>query len=843
MTEFLQGRRMLSRKDILSGIQDGSVIIEPFDVKNLRQNSYDVNIGKYYWKMKSPISRHCMNILKTSCQKNPKNPHLKILRSIAYEIGFGIDKVTRSGSKKNAGAPQNNFEFVIDPYSEDNYLEWTLGAPLTFSNFHDRVLLSQSLKTNSFQRHQKTNSDIILVEQNHHLLCYTEQFIGSTRNICPMMGSRSSTRRIGLDTCRDAGKGDIGYFNRWTMEVSNTTSERPILMVIGNRYSQITFYKSVSEVSSFEQYGNEESFSGKYQKHVNGTQNSEQKVLDLASSWNIYNLIPKKELDVEINEQNKKPTQNNVADISCDYDEVTILVYFLSQFLFEKTTEVFRPQSTCDESKNSKKNSDSWYLSKVLNYARSIISKEPEDEKKNLITSNDIEKAHVENSTPDKTKNTNDKESVPLKRTFSKVPGVYPTSKLLSKTTVTKSFVESHPINYKSSSLDENTSNDKKTSKLLDTFTEFCYMCSVSLYDDINFSIFDVKKTCRAIKNSKYKKIINEDSQTTTEINPIYDTSNNNTTEATNTEIEEHDNSIRIQEKIFYTYKDIFDIKSTSPYENVMRRNATDGWNIDNQLPYTNINDVGKSTDDNLPYSQKNVKKHNSKNKKEDNESENDNNSDESENEDGKNVYNDTGDTSSDNENNEDSEYTMAVKNVSNFYTSVSKNGMLISNHTNKNDMVFAYDPTNLRTLHSEPLEFFLTWRSAIMMESLSSLEKETAYEIVKQNVSQKIKNLKFFSNSMSNTDDNKLGSQLLNIFGEIDSIVNKIINQQITVNDTEGWKIFEKIHNKNFSIVDHLSSIIKKPTNNATEMTKLCIYVYLTTGYAKHLATFCTTE
>lgn len=57
-----------------------------------------------------------------------------------------------------------------------------------------------------------------------------------------------------------AGMGDIGFINRWTMEITNNSQSCTIPLVVGRRLAQIVFFKTDVEVSSYEE-------TGKYQTH------------------------------------------------------------------------------------------------------------------------------------------------------------------------------------------------------------------------------------------------------------------------------------------------------------------------------------------------------------------------------------------------------------------------------------------------------------------------------------------------------------------------------------------------------------------------------------------------
>lgn len=80
------------------------------------------------------------------------------------------------------------------------------------------------------------------------VLAHTVEFIGGRRDIVPMMKARSSIGRWGLSVCKCAGWGDVGYVNRWTMEITNH-SDVLVALTAGTRVAQIVFMRTVTPPS------------------------------------------------------------------------------------------------------------------------------------------------------------------------------------------------------------------------------------------------------------------------------------------------------------------------------------------------------------------------------------------------------------------------------------------------------------------------------------------------------------------------------------------------------------------------------------------------------------------
>lgn len=83
--------------------------------------------------------------------------------------------------------------------------------------------------------------DVIWIEPGETILAHTIEFIGARKGYTTKMFSRSSVGRSLLGVCKCAGRGDLGYFNRWTMEITSFARFHPIPLRVGMRIGQIEF--------------------------------------------------------------------------------------------------------------------------------------------------------------------------------------------------------------------------------------------------------------------------------------------------------------------------------------------------------------------------------------------------------------------------------------------------------------------------------------------------------------------------------------------------------------------------------------------------------------------------
>ncbi|MCX6737160.1 MAG: hypothetical protein NTX26_00220, partial [Candidatus Parcubacteria bacterium] len=152
---------VLSKPEILKHYKAGNIIIDPFDNGNLSNTSYDVRLGKYFFRQTQVKRIQAVNPF-----------YEKSLRRMYSELEEAVPiKILRS--KLN---PFNNL---------------------------------------------KPNDCVILLEPNETILAHTIEFIGGKNGILGKldavtteMRARSSLGRIGIAVCKCAGWGDIGYVNR-----------------------------------------------------------------------------------------------------------------------------------------------------------------------------------------------------------------------------------------------------------------------------------------------------------------------------------------------------------------------------------------------------------------------------------------------------------------------------------------------------------------------------------------------------------------------------------------------------------------------------------------------------
>jgi len=87
-------------------------------------------------------------------------------------------------------------------------------------------------------------------------LAHTQEIIGGRNNIASKMNARSSLGRLGLSVCKCAGFGDVGFINKWTMEITNHSQRASIILPVGMRIAQISFFRTGKVLSEYKgKYG------------------------------------------------------------------------------------------------------------------------------------------------------------------------------------------------------------------------------------------------------------------------------------------------------------------------------------------------------------------------------------------------------------------------------------------------------------------------------------------------------------------------------------------------------------------------------------------------------------
>jgi dCTP deaminase len=220
---------VLSNKQIVEERAAGNVIIEPFDERHVATSSYDVTLGDRFFREQSP----------------------------------------------------DTFSVLYNPWNERNMRS-------VWGKAQRAQLAEEVPKESRLLDEEGVSPDdqVILIEPGETILAHTIEYIGGRGNITTMMKARSSIGRNFIEVCKCAGWGDVGYTNRWTMEITNNSRHYTIPLVVGRRIAQIIFFRT-GEVD-----GVDYTHAGKYQETTN--------MEELKRSWNPEMMLPRLYKDREI---------------------------------------------------------------------------------------------------------------------------------------------------------------------------------------------------------------------------------------------------------------------------------------------------------------------------------------------------------------------------------------------------------------------------------------------------------------------------------------------------------------------------------------------------------------
>lgn len=122
---------------------------------------------------------------------------------------------------------------------------------------------------------------IIVIRPGERILAHTHEFIGIKAPGTSTMQARSTWGRNGVAVCLDAGWGDPGYINRWTMEIYNMNQHESVVLPVGERIAQLVFYHTGPVDGEYK------AISGKYQT------NTSDDISEIVRSWKPQQMLPR----------------------------------------------------------------------------------------------------------------------------------------------------------------------------------------------------------------------------------------------------------------------------------------------------------------------------------------------------------------------------------------------------------------------------------------------------------------------------------------------------------------------------------------------------------------------
>jgi dCTP deaminase len=137
-------------------------------------------------------------------------------------------------------------EIVIEPFRREclgtNSYDVHLGRWL--ATYKDQVL--DARKHNQIE-YQEIPSEGVLLQPGILYLGVTEEYTES-HNTVPFLEGKSSVGRLGIDIHATAGKGDVGFCNTWTLEISCT---QPVRIYAGMPIGQLIYFRVDGDIERY----------------------------------------------------------------------------------------------------------------------------------------------------------------------------------------------------------------------------------------------------------------------------------------------------------------------------------------------------------------------------------------------------------------------------------------------------------------------------------------------------------------------------------------------------------------------------------------------------------------
>ena len=212
-----------SNTQIKKAIKDGKIVFHPYQENHIAGSSVDVTLGHYFYKQEY--------------QEEAR---------------------------------------VYNPFDQDDVIRYFKGPLEAMAHSKWCEKYGYKLFTNIPENHP-----IIVLRPGERILAHTHEFIGIKAPGTSTMQARSSWGRNGVAVCLDAGWGDPGYINRWTMEIYNMNQHESVVLPVGERIAQIVFYETGEVDQEYMQ------LSGKYQASASDSLDS------IIAHWSPEQMLPR----------------------------------------------------------------------------------------------------------------------------------------------------------------------------------------------------------------------------------------------------------------------------------------------------------------------------------------------------------------------------------------------------------------------------------------------------------------------------------------------------------------------------------------------------------------------
>jgi dCTP deaminase len=242
---------VLGGNEILTAIREKRIICHPFVESNLQTSSIDVTLGRFYYR-EATTDKLKAEAIVTIYDNNFRHKEYP-LRVYSSTHMWDADGINGAATSIDSAFQE------IEP--RDGLIN---GA---------NVFLIGTAVSDS--------AEYIALRPGENILGHTNEFIGTMKGsgLTTMCQTKSTVGRSLIETCKCAGWGDVGFFNRWTLEITNN-SKNIVILQVGQPIAQIVFLK-VSGCLKDDSYINK----GSYQVSDNFT--------EVINTWTPTMMLPK----------------------------------------------------------------------------------------------------------------------------------------------------------------------------------------------------------------------------------------------------------------------------------------------------------------------------------------------------------------------------------------------------------------------------------------------------------------------------------------------------------------------------------------------------------------------
>jgi len=165
--------------------------------------------------------------------------------SINYNFGFPIPAIMILSDKRILDEIEKG-NIIIEPFNRDclgtNSYDVHLGKYL--ATYRDRTL---DAKLHNEIINFEIPKDGFVLQPNTLYLGVTMEYT-ETHSHVPFLEGKSSTGRLGINIHATAGKGDVGFCNTWTLEISCL---QPVRIYAGMPIGQLIYFAVDGDIENF----------------------------------------------------------------------------------------------------------------------------------------------------------------------------------------------------------------------------------------------------------------------------------------------------------------------------------------------------------------------------------------------------------------------------------------------------------------------------------------------------------------------------------------------------------------------------------------------------------------